>query len=529
MRARMCGRDMRGARRGKWVAAVLSVFAVLALALAPVAAASSSFTWTGSESSEDWSVAGNWEGTVAPSSAQALATLDFPRLTSSTCQSESPADACYFSANDISGLSAESMQLDDSDDYVLAGEAMTLGGGGLTAAPGGASGGGGAFMFLPLQLSSPQRWSITEPSGGAIEENGLFLGETVTGAGMPLTIELDHGPALLLENDTEVGSLTIEGPNATGQHIDNGSVLMGNGKLNATDREPVELSRVYFEGTGALGPLTVNDATLVVGNEGKPDEGLEAASAKLDSNSGMLFSITGPGTTAKVDYSQLTSGGSVELAGAIAVVVDKPSKEAACPVLTPGEKFTFISTTGQLSGMFGNAPEDGPEIAIEFAKSCEQQSQTMRISYSRSNGAEAVIGTVDAQAKERQEQEVRETEAKEQEAKQKEAAATKSAEEHAQKLREEVASLEAADTQRRAEEAAKLKAESTVQGPTAQGPTAHGGVLADKEVSKPKPLTRAQLLALGLKQCRKQPKSKRAKCEAKVRRKYGSRAKGRKR
>jgi hypothetical protein len=54
---------------------------------------------------------------------------------------------------------------------------------------------------------------------------------------------------------------------------------------------------------------------------------------------------------------------------------------------------------------------------------------------------------------------------------------------------------------------------------------AKGGVLGVKTTSKPKPLTRAQLLAKALKQCKKQSKHKRAKCEALARKRYGPKAK----
>jgi hypothetical protein len=516
--------------RRERLAGALSVLASagLWLALAPVASANVSFTWAGgspgdSPSAAYWSAGANWEGDAPPTTSQAIATLTFPHLTNSECTSEPETDACYLSLNDVGGLSAESMQLDDSDDYLLAGEALTLGSGGLTAAPAGAGGLGGAFIEMPLQLSAPQRWSIADRSGGEDGENGLLLGEEVTSAGSPLTVELSNGPALFLANSTEVGPLTIEGPNATGQHIANGAVLLGGGELNFSDREPVELRHIYFEGTGAVGSLATDDATVVVGSGSDPTGGLDASSARFDSDSGALFRIMGSGTTAQVDYSQLASDGPVALAGVIAVVVGKPSEAASCPVLTVGQKYTFVSTTAALSGTFANAPEGGPEITIDYAKNCNRQPQTMRVGYARTGGTETVTGTVEAQAKEKQEAEVKEgeakeLEAKEQEAKNKEAAITKLIEERAKKIGEEVIAVEVAAAKRRAEEAVAAQAHQ-------EDATAHGGVLALKEASKPKPLTRAQLLAKGLKQCKKQPKKKRAKCDAAVLKKYGSKAK----
>jgi hypothetical protein len=515
---------------------VLGVLASVCLWLALVGVASAdaeSFTWSGgssgrTESAAYWQNLTNWEGGEAPEASQTVATLTFPHLTSGGCTAEPPSDTCYLTLNDIRGLSAESMQLDDADDYLLDGEALTLGGGGLKAAPaGGASGEGGAFMLMPLALDAPQRWSIADRSGGELEENGLLLGSEVTGAGDPLTVELSNGPALILANETEVGPLTIEGADATGEHIDNGVVYFEGGALNSSTGQPVTLSNVFFQGTGAVGPLTLNNSTLIIGTGAEAAGGLETASARLDSDSGMLFEITGGGT-AQVGYSQLVSHGSVELGGAIAVEVAKPLLEESgrpvegpCPVLTPGQKYTFVSTDGALSGAFGNAPEGGPEIAIRFAKGCEPSALSMRISYDHGGGTETVVGTVEARAVEAQEEAARERETREREAETKEHEATtqeeeanrKRAEEQAKKAGEEAALA----AKGRGEEAALARKHE-------EESLARGGVLGIKEHSGPRSLTRAQLLAKGLKQCKKQPKQKRAKCAAAVRKKYGKKS-----
>jgi hypothetical protein len=387
-----------GARRTTRVLGPIAILG-LSLVLAPtVSANAASLTWAGSspgrtESAAHWSAGANWVGDTAPTTSQALETLTFPHLTSSECTVPSPPDTCYLTLNDVGNLSAESLQLDDADDYLLAGEGIALGKGGLTASPE-TSGSAGNFIEMPLRLSEPQRWRIANHSGGAVEENGVFLNGEVTGSS-PLTAELTNGSTLILDNETEVGPVTIEGPVATGEHIkENGSVLL-EGELNSTDRQAVNLRQVFFGGTGAVGPLAMNDATLDVGSETEPTEGLEAASVKLDSSSGVLFEIMGSGTTAQVDYSQIVSDGPVELDGGISVVVGKPTAKASCPVLTPGQQYTFLSTIGTLSGSFSNAPENGPEIPIDLSKECGGRSQTMRIGYDRSGGTETVTGTVE--------------------------------------------------------------------------------------------------------------------------------------
>ena len=186
------------------------------------------------------------------------------------------------SPNDLSDLSAESLKLDDSDEYLLAGESLTLGSGGLTAAPAGAESHiGGAYVLMPLHLSAPQTWSISDRSGGEIGENGLLLGEELTSEGNPLTVALSNGPAVILANSTDVGPLRIEGSDAAQANTANGLVLLEEGELNSSNGQAVELSHVFFAGTGAVGALSTNDATLVVGSETESAGGLEAsASAK---------------------------------------------------------------------------------------------------------------------------------------------------------------------------------------------------------------------------------------------------------
>jgi outer membrane biosynthesis protein TonB len=534
---------MRRARRRlrPWGApgALRALGVLVALAAGPASAAparAASFTWTGAypgttESAAHWSLGENWEGGTAPSAAQPIETLTFPHLSSSACTSLSETDACYGAVNDIGGLAVESLRLDDGDGYLLGGnEAVTLGSGGLTAAPApGTTGFGGAFVTLPFRLGANQTWSVANRGGGAIGENGILLFSELTGPGAALTFELSAGPALILANSTEVGPVTVEGPNAAGEHIENGLAILGEGELDSTNGLPVVLRNIYFTGTGAVGALSTRNSTLIVGNESIPAEGIEAAAVQLDPETATGFEVLGSGATARTDYSQLTASGPVELAGPLLVIVSKPQgKGAICPTLTPGEKLTLVSTTGGLSGAFSDAPEGGPELPISFAKACSHSSQTMRISYNRTGGTETVTGTVEAAAKERQEteaneqreREVREREAKEKEIKERETkqeeSARKIAEEQAHKAAEEVAAL--AVKKHQEEEAA---AKQQQQGTTA--PVPQDNVLGSIE-SKPKPLTRAQLLARALRHCRTQPKRTRARCDATAYRRYGSKA-----
>ncbi len=369
-----------------------------AFVLMPVALANaSSLTWVGgspgrTESAAYWSVGANWEGGIPPVTSQDIETLTFPHLTNSECAAKSPTYTCYLTLNDVGGMSAKSMVLDDADDYLLDGEGIVLGSGGITASPE-TSGPAVDFILMPFQLSEPQKWKIADRSGGAIEEDGLLLDREVTGSSA-LTTELSYGSTLVLDNDTEVGRVTIEGPVVTGSHIkENGSVFLEGGELDSADQEPVDLRNVYFAGAGAVGALTVENSTITVGNDAQPAGGIASSSVALDSDSGAIFQITGSGTTAQVDYSQLASNGPVSLNGSSANVVVVPVA-GRCPELVTGQTYTFISTTGGLSGSFGNAGE-GAELPLTYAEGCAQQaSKHLQIAYYERGGTQTVTAKV---------------------------------------------------------------------------------------------------------------------------------------
>ncbi len=456
------GRFSRAATRSRATFAIC-VLAACCFGLTQSSNASASqmsFTWSGTSTlTENWSDSANWEGNdLTPTDGEEVGSLTFPRLTSTACIDERASHPCYFSYNDLTGLSATSMQLDDGNSYFIEGEALTLGSSGLTASPAsGTSGPAGDFIELPLRLGAPQKWRISDRSDGAIEENGVFLGGELSGSGRALTAELANGAALILENDTEVGPVTIEGPNAAGEHISNGSVLLEDGALNAADGQSVDLRNIFFAGIGTVGSLTTDNSTVDVGSGDEPAEGLEASTVKLDPSSAVLFEITGTGTAAQTSYSQLTAKGSVALAGSIGVEVAKPTASEPCPSLSQGATYTFISTTGSLSGAFANAPEGGPEIPISSAIDCSKTSQTMLVSYSRSGSVETVTGTVEAEAI-RQRQEAFEAQTK--------------------KVAEEAADAEAAAKKHQEEEAASAAAKKHQEEEAAKD-----GVLGTKEVA----------------------------------------------
>jgi hypothetical protein len=391
----VCVGDGKLGRRlcGWRLLAVLGVVGC-SLMLATRAHASSSFSWSGgSATTPNWSASANWVGGSVPSASGTVA-LEFPRLTSSTCTAATPTEACYESKNDLNGLTAESMQLDDGDSYEIWGNPITLESGGLTASPAaGSSGPAGDVIELPIVLGASQKWSIAGRSSGTVGEKGVLLAGDLSGS-HALTADLSERAALYLAANTEVGPLTIDGANTSVAGIFNGFAALLGSQLNSVDGNAVNLSHIFFIGSGAVGPLVSTSAEVYVGSGAYPAERIEAASATFDSASELDFQVHGPGALAGTDYSQLASSGSVELGGAsLSLHVGPPSKGKPCPSLSPGEQYTLVSTTGTLSGSFGNAFE-GTEIPIKFASSCTQISQFLKITYNRTAATRTVTGTV---------------------------------------------------------------------------------------------------------------------------------------
>ncbi len=463
-----------GARAGGLPILVVSALAILGpmLVLTSVANASTNFTWSGNANAPvpEWSEAANWTPEAAPKLGEAIEALSFPVLAGKglSCTFTTPNGGCgYGSENNVSGLTAESMDIDDGEDYSIIGRPITLGAGGLSASPTTST---SALTIseldLPIVLGASQTWNIGDQGAKNLFENDLYLGGNLTGGGA-LTIAMSDGPALYVENQTEVGPVAIDGASASGEHIENGVLLLEDGELNSSDREPVDLSNIFFSGAGAVGALSADNSTLHVGNETDPAEGIRASSVKLDANAAVLFNIVSSGTTAQADYSQLVSEGPVELGGVIGVVVSKPTKTASCPVLVPGATYTLLSAADSLSGTFANAPEGGPEITVYFSQECSHPSQSMRIGYNRNGGTETVTGTVEAKAKEEKE--------RDEEVIRKGSEALKIIAEREAKERAEKAAAE----QRAREEAGRLPSSATVTGTTQPSLSEAGSVLLD--------------------------------------------------
>jgi hypothetical protein len=348
-------RSAKAARRhARRVAALALISATCGLALATSSAEAASFTWSGAALVPNWSKAKNWGGTAPSGSVE---TLTFPLLTSAACSEEPPAAPCYFSVNDLSGLSVNALSIDDGGKYFIFGNPITLGAGGLTAST--TSSTGFAFLALPLTLGASQTWAID----GNNSRRGIALAESVTGSSSALGIDLSHRGFLVLEEgDLEVGPIVINGGNSSATPFENGALELVSetlsGSANSTDGNPVTVTDAGIFGSGSIGPLTSNGGSV---QAGAPEGTLAVAgSVTLDSASTMTFLINKPGSSIGTDYTQLNASGDVSLGGAH---LGMATPGTTCPALQVGEVDTLITTSGSLTGTFAGLP-DGAIITL---------------------------------------------------------------------------------------------------------------------------------------------------------------------
>ncbi len=285
------------------------------------------------------------------------------------------------------GIAVELLALDDGDEYKLEGEEIRLGAGGLTAAPAASSRyAAGDVLGLPVGLTASQTWNVSGRDDGATGENGLLVEDGLSGEGSPLTVDLSNGALIVMENDTDIGPLTIQqaGTGAEG-------AVEFEGSLNATDGQTVSVSHVLLAGQGSAGPLVASSAQIL------PAGYIKAASITLDSKSEAIFRLIGLFSTA--EHSELVSNGAVDLGGANLIFEAGPANSpyGKCPELTAGQTFTLLSAKGTLSGSFANAQE-GYEIPITFRGNCYgiYGSWSLRIAYHHeADGTTTVTGSAE--------------------------------------------------------------------------------------------------------------------------------------
>ena len=346
----------------------------------------------------NWSSAGNWVGGTAPTGT--VETLSFPALTAGACTSMPPTDTCAESNNDLTGLSVNHIAIDQSTDYDITGNGITLGAGGITATTSGSST-PNPQLNLPIALGAPQTWTFEGPIGGS---QTAYLGGSVTGPGEALSVTLGGFQSLGLDADDEVGPLTITGANASHSgptaelngYVLNDRVGGHQAKLNGTDGNPVSVIDAAFAGyNDTVGPLTTNGAYVDTGAPEIPAGTLAVnGTATFDSGSVVEFIIADDtGATSGTDNSELTATGAVALGAPTISLALLGANNTTCPTLPSGSVYTLVSTSGSISGTFAGVP-DGTEIQLGNVNCNGPPSQKLRINYHETGSPQTVTATV---------------------------------------------------------------------------------------------------------------------------------------
>jgi hypothetical protein len=304
---------------------------VLVVSLAAMCASAgpamaSSWAWTGLSDTQDWSNTANWSPASPVSSATGLTFEPLP----APCAAQSSNDTCYVGANDVNGLSVNSISLDDSQPYLMTGDPIALGAGGFTAT----WGGGGYFgrFDVPITLTASQTWSIT----GGVQLAG------VTGSSDALTIDFHHGAS-----PASYGDVELDGPVDVGPlDLESGAVLMEPGAedLDGTDDAPVTVdagAQLSVSPGAHLGPLTVAHGGLVIQSGASTSVN---GAVTLDPHS--HFDAAIPASSPMVQAS-----GNVAIGGDLSVL-----QSGSCQPLTAGTVYTLVSSTGTLTGTFSKVP-----------------------------------------------------------------------------------------------------------------------------------------------------------------------------
>jgi hypothetical protein len=368
----------------------LALACVCLLMLASSALAAN-YTWSGSSTtSHDWSEAANWGG-AAPSGA--VGTLEFPELTTAACTANPATAACYETANDIGGVSANGISLDgpykvNFSSFVSApGDALTLGSDGLTTSdPGNLKAVYATAVNVPITLSAPQTWSIN---------GSLYLGGGV-GGNEALGVNLSGGGNVDLNGAVNTGPVRVTGANAadTGESADdNGAVWVGaadpaaniTADFNGIDENPVRVNDAAIgSNEGIVGPLTLKGGDITFGLLGagatltvNGNLTLDAASA-LESD--IIYVPNSVSTATRVIVS-----GPVNLGGAHLKISKFGFGECELP---EGDVFTLVTTTGSLEGTFGGLP-NGSVVTME---KCPAPRSALRINYTSHSVTATVIG-----------------------------------------------------------------------------------------------------------------------------------------
>jgi hypothetical protein len=353
------------------------------------------YTWTGANSSPDWTTAGNWSP-GEPSGS--VGTLTFPDLNAVPCVSP---DTCYTSADDFDGaLSINELDIDDTDNYLIENvginPSLSIGSGGVQATATPDSTGNSATIAVPITLTAPQTWTFgasVNPADGY--QGQLEVGQGVSGNEMltltaPQGFANTHGPPLVEINgndshlDSEVGPIDVD--NGVNLQLAVGPEL-NMSDLNLIDVTSTSLLSV-IDAPAETGPISVTDGDLVLGVGESPDGSIAATgNVTLDSSSTADFYIDDNGSTPSTDYTQLSATGDISLGGSGLSLQQGTVGGGTCVTLTAGDTATLVSDpTGTISGTFESAANG----AIIPMSGCGSEAYPVRITYA----AHTVTATV---------------------------------------------------------------------------------------------------------------------------------------
>lgn len=324
------------------------------------------FTWSaaGVPAFSTWSDPLNWASDTAPSPFSTVGRLSFPAQESSTCALHGGGEECYLNENNVPGIAAEALSIDDGYSYRIKGEPITLGAGGLTATTS-ATAQGLASLYFPIVLGSSQTWAID----GNNDHGGLAIDNSVTGTA-PLEVKVTGGAYFEPEN-IETGAITISGDGL----VSLATHHAGEG-LNGTDGNPVTLKGATIDGVnGTVGPLTSIGGLLYLTAQSVTALSV-AGELTLDSGSSVQVNLQ-QDVNAELGYGRVEATGNMNLGGARFVGIEATTNYGECPRLNPGDVYTLVKSDSSLKGTFAGTP-NGTVLSLYCGGGV---SPTVRINY----------------------------------------------------------------------------------------------------------------------------------------------------
>jgi hypothetical protein len=396
-------------------ATMLVLCCAVALAVAPAAAASTDFTWSGGDPEGLWTLADNWVGGTTPSGS--VGTLSFLDLGSGcddvgdwTWQRANGSNSLNcVETDDDSGapITAEQLQLADDFPGYFGGtdtgtDIITLDGDsngvGLQGTPVESESLGIPDVTIPIVLGSSQTWRID----GDASVDGVTVDDVTDPSNYDLHLQLG-GDLYTTSLQTGTGTVSADG---------DGYLVVENNPNDRRD-QPMLPDTVLSQGAGLQ--VTATDAesgsieaglgypdNVVVGSGAPPDGILNVTGnvtlGSLASLDMFIDGTTSPGslTDPSIDQSQLNVTGTIDLGQANLDLELGADSDGNCEDLYPGQTYTLISA----ATINGELEEDGSPIpnggTVKLANDCNGvvSTPTVSIIYDTSSSPETITAYV---------------------------------------------------------------------------------------------------------------------------------------